>query len=132
MFGLSCYNTELDKGEHMEFRYQVRQLLKENKTWKQIAELIDLNDEEIQSIAAGTSSYTSGEAPLYETGNKVLIFEDEEEYYFGEIIEVLEKTGELCPEFRYVIKWKDGFTEIFWEQQVMEMISNYDKNQWLL
>ncbi len=116
----------------MEFRYQVRELLKQNRTGKEIADLIELSDEEISSIAAGRTDYQSGDRPLFDKGTRVLIFEDEEEYYFGEITKVLEKTGELYPEFRYEVRWNDGFSEIFWEQQIMEMADNYANNQWLL
>ncbi len=116
----------------MEFRYQVMELLKQNKTWKEISDLIDLNDEEISSIAAGKTGYQSGDKPLFEAGHKVLIFEGEEEYYFGEITQVMEKTGELYPEYRYEVRWNDGFREVFWEQQIMEMADNYANNQWLI
>lgn len=115
----------------MEYRYQITQLLKENRSWKEISQLVTLNEEELSSIASGRADYCSGEEPLYSVGTQLLCFENEEDYYFGKIKEILPKTGELYPEFRYSIKWDDGFMDICWEQQVMDFVESYSTHSWL-
>ena len=116
----------------MEYRYQVTQLLKEGKSWREISEIVDLNDEELNAIASGKADYISGEKPLYDPGREILCFYDEEEYYYGTVVRVVDKTGELYPEYRYEIKWKDGLSELLWEQQVSEFVQAYENNRWLL
>ena len=117
----------------MEYRTEITELLKEGKSWKEISEQIELNYLELSAIASGRGEYTSGEDPLFTEGTKVLLFESEEEYYFGEVIRILPKRGELYPEYRYTVRWKDGgFIEEFWEQQIIDMHDAYDSNLWLL
>ena len=116
----------------MEFREEVTQLLKEGRSWKEINEIMELTPEEITSIAAGRADYASGEEPLFPIGEPLLFFVDEEEYYFGEVTEVLPKKGSIFPEYQYRVLWKDGLEEILYEQQVMDGVECRRANQWLL
>ena len=115
----------------MEFRKEIMKRLSAGKSWKEIAREVELEDEELNSIASGMTEYQSEENPKYEAGEKVLFFVDEEEYYCGEVAAILPKRGELYPEFEYVIRWEDGLEETLWEQQVINYVNEYHRNQWL-
>ena len=116
----------------MEFRKEITDCLKQGLSWKEIAERIDLREEELTSIACSLATYSSGTEPKFQVGDRVLFFVDEEENYFGKIVRILDKRGELYPEFEYIIQWNDGLEEVLWEQQVINYRSDFLNNQWLL
>ena len=116
----------------MEFRSEITRLLKEGKDWTQIAEEVELNEQELASLARAMTSYASSDTPLYRQGERVCYFEDELTYGFGKIAEVLEKKGDMFPEFCYRIVWDDGFEEIVWEQEAKDLVEDVSRYSWLL
>ena len=115
----------------MEYRKEIKDLLSQKKSWKEISRLVELSDEELTAIACGTMEYQSGEEPCHALGDEVLFFVDEEEYYLGKVAKILPKRGELFPEYEYVITWQDGLNETLWEQQVTNYKNELKRNSWL-